>query len=92
MNPYVKSFIHRGLIFSGLGSIVSGIVYLCLELSGVKLELSGFDFLLATISTYIMAFVQAGSSVFNEIEKWRKAKSILFQMSSIYCLYSWIFN
>ena len=87
MNPYIKTFIHRGLIFSGLGPVVSGIVYVALELSGVKLELSGFDVLLAIVSTYIMAFVHAGSSVFNEIEKWGKAKSILCQMSSIYIVY-----
>jgi hypothetical protein len=87
MNPYVKEFLHRGLMFSGLGPIVAGIVYFSIELSGTKLNLSGTDVLLAIISTYILAFVQAGSSVFNMIEKWGKAKSLLCQMSSIYAVY-----
>ena len=87
MNPYVKSFLHRGLIFAGFGPIVAGIVYFCLELSGTKLNLSGGEVLLAIGTTYVMAFVHAGSSVFNEIEKWGKAKSILCQMSSIYGVY-----
>ena len=87
MNIYVKMFLHRGLIFSGLGPIVAGIIYLILEASGTKLNLSGFDVFLAILTTYIMAFVQAGSSVFNAIEKWGKAKSLLCQMSSIYVIY-----
>lgn len=87
MNPYVKEYIKRGLIFSGLGPIVAGIVYVIIEMSGVKLNLTGVEVLLAVVSTYIMAFVQAGSSVFNTIENWGKAKSILFQMTSIYAVY-----
>ena len=31
MNKYVKEFFKRGLIFSGFGPIVAGIVYLCIE-------------------------------------------------------------
>ena len=87
MNPYVKTFLYRGLIFSGLGPIVAGIIYLSLELSGTKLNLTGVEVFLAILTTYIIAFVQAGSSVFNVIEKWGKAKSALFQMSSIYVVY-----
>ena len=87
MNPYVKTFLHRGLIFSGLGPIVAGIVYLSIDLSGTKLNLTGVEVFLAILTTYIIAFVQAGSSVFNEVEKWGKAKSALFQMTSIYVVY-----
>ena len=87
MNPYVKSFLHRGLIFAGFGPIVSGLVYLFLEISGTKINISGYEIALAIVTTYIMAFVHAGSSVFNEIEKWGKAKSALFQMTSIYTVY-----
>ena len=87
MNCYVKEYIKRGLIFSGLGPIVAGIVYVCIEKSGIDLKLSGTEVLLAIISTYIMAFVQAGSSTFNTIESWGKAKALLFQMTSIYVVY-----
>lgn len=87
MNIYVKMFLHRGLIFSGFGPIVAGIIYLVLEATGTHLNLTGFDVFLAILTTYIMAFVQAGSSVFNAIEKWGKAKSLLCQMTSIYVVY-----
>ena len=87
MNCYVKEYIKRGLTFSGLGPVVAGIVYVIIEKSGVDLKLSGTDVLLAIVSTYIMAFVQAGASVFNTIEKWGKAKSLFWQMSTIYVVY-----
>lgn len=87
MNPYVRSFLHRGLLFGGLGPIVLGIVYIFIELSGTKLNLNGFEILLAILTTYVIAFVQAGSSVFNEVEKWGKAKSMLCQLSVIYAVY-----
>lgn len=87
MNKYVRSFLHRGLIFSGLGPVVAGIVYLILELSHVEIKINGFDLFLAIITTYIIAFVQAGSSVFKEIETWGVAKQVLFQMTSIYVVY-----
>lgn len=87
MNKYVKEYLKRGLIFSGLGPIVAGIVYLCLELSGTDLKLNGYNIFFAIITTYIIAFVQAGSTVFNQIEHWPKAKSLFFQMTSIYVVY-----
>ncbi|MBQ7641316.1 MAG: DUF3021 domain-containing protein [Acholeplasmatales bacterium] len=87
MNYYVKEFIKRGLIFSGFGPIIVGIVYLCIEGSGVDLKLNASIVFLAIITTYIIAFVQAGSSVFNQIESWSKAKSLFFQMTSIYVVY-----
>lgn len=87
MNYYVKEYIKRGLIFSGLGPVVAGIVYMIIEKSGIDLKLSGTEVLLAIISTYVMAFVQAGASTFNAIESWGKAKALFFQMSSIYVVY-----
>ena len=87
MNPYVKEFIKRGVISGGFGPIVLGIVYLILDLNGVELKLSGGEVLLAIVTTYVIAFVNAGSSVFNEIEKWGKAKSLLCQLASIYTVY-----
>ena len=87
MNKYVKEYLKRGLIFSGFGPIIVGIIYLCVEGSGVDLKLNAQTVFLAIITTYIIAFVQAGSSVFNQIESWSKAKSLFFQMTSIYVVY-----
>jgi hypothetical protein len=88
MNYYVKEFLKRGLMFSGLGPIVAGIVYLCIEKSGTELNLSGSTMLLAIITTYIIAFIHAGSSVFNIVESWSRVKGLFFQLISIYIVYT----
>ena len=87
MNKYVKEYLKRGLIFSGFGPVVAGIIYVCIEKSGTELNLSGTDVLLAIVSTYIMAFVQAAASTFNQIETWSKPKALFWQMSTIYVVY-----
>lgn len=86
MNKYVKEFLHRGLMFGGFGPIILGIVYAIAEGSG-NLKESGTRVLIAIISTYILAFVQAGASVFNQIEHWPIAKSLFFHFSTLYAVY-----
>lgn len=87
MNKYVKSFLHRGLLFGGFGPIVAGIVFLILEHSLDGLAISGGQMCLAIVSTYILAFVQAGVSVFNQIESWSLPKSLLCHFSLLYVAY-----
>ena len=87
MNGYVKSYLLRGLIFGGFGPVVTAIVFIILELTGVTVELSGASFFIAILSTYVLAFVQAGSSVFNQIEGWPLAKSMAFHFGSLYVVY-----
>ena len=88
MNRYLKDFLHRGLVFAGFGPIVAGIVFLILELSGVDVALSGTNAFLAIISTYLIAFVHAGSSLFHEIESFSPAKAMICQLSLIYAAYT----
>ncbi len=87
MNKYVKKSLQRGLVFAGLGPIVLGIVYAILEACLADFSLGGNEVLLAIISTYAIAFVQAGASVFNEIEDWPVPKALLCHFSSIYAVY-----
>lgn len=87
MNKYVKSFLHRGLLFAGFGPIVAGIVYFCISLSAEPLSLTGGQMLLAIVSTYLLAFVHAGASVFNQIDEWPLAKSIFWHFASLYLAY-----
>ena len=87
MNGYVKTYLHRGLIFGGFGPIVTGIVLALIQLSGVEVILSGADVLIAVVSTYILAFVQAGSSIFNQMEDWPIAKSMGVHFLSLYVVY-----
>ena len=87
MNKYVKEFCIRGLIFSSLGPVVFGIVLMILGFCHVEIKLEGWQILLGIVSTLILAFVQAGSSVFEQIEEWSTFKSMFWHLLSIYLVY-----
>ena len=87
MNGYVKEYLKRGLLFGGFGPIVMAIVLLILQLAGVPVALDGVAVFTAVVSMYILAFVQAGSSVFNQIENWPIVKSLAFHFVSLYVVY-----
>ena len=74
-------------MFGGFGPIVAGIVYAILERTVSNFSLSGTQVLLAISSAYMIAFVQAGASVFNQIEEWPLPKSLLFHFLSLYAVY-----
>lgn len=88
MNRYVKEFFHRGLLFGGFGPIIVGIILLAVSLSGEAVTLTAKDYLISTVSIYLLAFVHAGASVFNQIEHWSLPKSIFFHFSSLYIVYT----
>ncbi len=87
MNKYLKSFLHRGLIFAGFGPIVMGIVYFILSVTLDDFSLGGKEVFVATVSTHLLAFVHAGASVFNQIERWPIAKSLLAHFATLYLMY-----
>ncbi len=88
MNKYVKEFLHRGLIFGGFGPIILGIIIYVISKTTNDLVMSGTDMLTGIISTYLLAFVHAGASVFNQIEHWSIGKSLLYHLSTLYVAYS----
>ena len=87
MNPYLKSFLHRGLIFGGFGPVVTGIIYAILDGCLPQVAISGTDLFVIMISTYLLAFVHAGASIFNQIEHWPIAKSLLCHFGCLYVAY-----
>ena len=87
MNRYLKNFLHRGLIFGGFGPIILGIIYAILEKTVEDFSLTGTQVLIAIISVYILAFIQAGASVFNQIESFSIPKSLFCHLSLIYAAY-----
>jgi len=87
MNKYIKKFLHRGLIFAGFGPVVVGIVYAILDVTLQDFSLDGGQVLVAIVSTYVLAFLQAGVSVFNQIEDWPIAKSLFFHFATLYLAY-----
>ena len=87
MRSYVKNFFLRGLIFGGFGPIVLGIIYAIQDICASDFSLSGRQVLIAVLSTYFLAFVQAGASVFHQIERWPIAKSLFYHFGTIYVSY-----
>lgn len=97
MKKYLKEFFRRGLMFGGFGPLVAGIVYFVVSKISPSFFLNGTEVFSAILSTYILAFLQAGASVFNQIENWSLMKSLLCHFltlfvayTSCYLLNSWI--
>lgn len=87
-NKYLKEFLHRGLMFGGFGPIVMGIVIAILGFTLDEFSIEGWQILLAVVSTYLLAFVQAGATVFNQIEHWSLPKSLGLHFLVLYVAYS----
>lgn len=87
MNTCIKKFLHRGLVFAGFGPVVMGIIYAVLEYTIEDLNVSGTEICLAIVSTYFLAFIQAGVSVFNQMEEWSIAKSTACHFTVLYLAY-----
>ena len=88
MNKYVKEFLRRGLMFSGFGPIVFGIIVLCISYFDSVAVHSARNIFMGIVTTYAIAFVQAGATVFNQIEHWSVPKSMLCHFGLLYVVYS----
>ena len=87
MNKYVKDFMLRGMLFGGFGPIVVAIILFVISFFDT-VSLSASQLLIAVVSSYLLAFVQAGSTVFNQIEHWPLLKSIGVHFLTLYLAYS----
>ena len=94
MNKYVKEFLRRGLMFAGFGPVVFGIIILCISYFDHVAEYSALPIFGGIVTTYILAFVQAGATVFNQIEHWSVPKSLFCHFGLLYVFYSlaYVFN
>ena len=94
MNKYLKEFLHRGLMFGGFGPIIAGIIYFIHDSFIGDIAIDGTVSFIAIISTYLLAFVHAGASVFNQIENWSIPKSLFAHLSTLYLAYlaCYLFN
>ena len=94
MNRYLKTFLHRGLLFGGFGPIILGIVYAILQRTVEGFSLNGSQVLVAIVSVYLLAFVQAGASVFNKIESFSVPKALFCHLALLYVAYilCYLFN
>jgi len=87
MNKYLKIFLYRGLIFGGFGPIILGIIYAILDSTLADFSLGGVQILVAVISVYLLAFIQAGASIFNQIERLSLPQSLLCHFLTLYIAY-----
>ncbi len=87
MNKYLKEFLHRGFVFSGLGPIVLSVVYYILSKTIEGFTLDATQVLVGVVSVYFLAFIQAGVSVFNQIEHWSVCRSLLCHFVLLYVAY-----
>ena len=86
MKKYLIDFIKRGLIFGGFGPVIVAIIYFIVSLSET-VNLNPGQILVAVISSYLLAFIQSGATVFNQIENWSTAKSSLVYFTILYMAY-----
>ncbi len=91
MKKFWKSFCIRGSMFAWGGPVIMAIVWLCLQSSGVVLELSVNEAVLGVLSTTLMAFIAAGISVIYQAENLPKAIAGLIQAAVLYVDYLGIY-
>ena len=82
-----KEFCHRGLMFGGFGPVIMGIIYAIAERSAAGFSLGGTEVLIAIVSIYLLAFIQAGTSVFHQVETWSVPKAAFCQLGVLYLTY-----
>ena len=91
MKKYIREFMFRGLIFGGFGPIVLAIIYFIISIFDSTITFTGREILLGTISVYLLAFVHAGVSVFNQIEEWGINKATGVHFAVLYVAYSFCY-
>jgi len=76
------------MLFGGFGPIIAAIVFAILGCTLPDFSLTGGQVFSAVVSTYILAFIQAGVSVFNQIEHWSVGKSLFCHLTVLYLAYA----
>ena len=87
MNRYLKSFLLRGMLFGGFGPLILGVIFCILQHTTDSFSIDGDTVLLGVASTYLLAFLHAGASVFNQIEHWSPARSLFCHFLTLYITY-----
>lgn len=84
MKNFVKEFCKRGTMVAWGGPFILAIIYYCLQKNGVTTTLMVNEVVLGIVSSTILAFIAAGISVVNQIEKLPKPMAALIQMAVLY--------
>lgn len=87
MKKIIKSFVLRGLIFSGFGPLIVSIVYAIIGVCTKENLITTNQYLLSTLSSYLLAFIVAGCSILYQNEKLSLLKSSLIHSIALYITY-----
>lgn len=87
MKRFFKNFCLRGLMVSGIGPIVYGIVILIIHLCGVNVSFNGAEVFKGILSTYLIAFVAAGITSIHQEEKLGIGLNLLIHGLILYICY-----
>ena len=75
-------------MFGGFGPLVIGAIFYIMSLTVEGFSITGGQVFLAIVSIYLLAFIQAGATVFNLIEHWSTVKAALCHFGLLYVTYS----
>lgn len=91
MKKHILNFIKRGLMASVGGPIVLGIIYTVLGRCGVIQSLTPDEVTLGILTSALLAFISAGSSILYEIERLSIVPAALLQGVILYLDYILIY-
>lgn len=74
-------------MFGGFGPIVLSIIYLIISKTKADFVLDATEASLAIVSIYLLAFAQAGATVFTQIEEWSLPKTLFCHFLTLYVAY-----
>ena len=97
MKQFMKTFIHRGALFCGLGPVIAAVVYIFLSANGTVTAIAVSTYIREIFTATLMAFIAAGISAIYTVEKLAlplagliQGAVLLLDYLSIYLLNGWL--
>lgn len=97
MKQFIKTFLHRGALFCGLGPVIAAAVYIFLSASGTVTTIAVSAYIREVFTSTLMAFIAAGISAVYTVEKLAlplagliQGAVLLLDYLSIYLLNGWL--
>ena len=97
MKQFMKTFIHRGALFCGLGPVIAAVVYIFLSANGTVTTIAVSTSIRDILTATLMAFIAAGISAIYTVEKLAlplagliQGAVLLLDYLSIYLLNGWL--
>lgn len=97
MKQFIKTFIHRGALFCGLGPVIAAVVYIFLSANGTVTTIAVSTYIREVFTATLMAFIAAGISAIYSVEKLAlplagliQGAVLLLDYLSIYLLNGWL--